>query len=396
MFDPMTPAQAQTATESAIQALRGGDALGARRQLEQVQATGLADADVLVGLAYACSQLRDVAAAVKAADAALALAPRHLRALMVRADLSAATGDDRAAAAYYRAATQATGPAAQLQPALRQEVARAQERCEHYQRVFAEHLQQRLDAVAVETGGASDRFKQSLDLLYGRKQIYRQEPRLYYFPELPQIQFYPREGFPWLERLEAATAEIRAELLAILEQDSQAFTPYVQGAANRPNLQQGGMLNNPAWSAFYLWKHGAEVAENAARCPRTMAALADLPLCRMPGRAPSILFSLLRPGARIPPHNGFLNTRLICHLPLIVPPKCGFRVGNETREWVEGQAWLFDDTVEHEAWNLSEQTRVVLLFEVWRPELTEGERAMVSAMFEAIDQQQGRGAEWGI
>ena len=93
---------------------------------------------------------------------------------------------------------------------------------------------------------------------------------------------------------------------------------------------------------------------------------------------------MLRPRTRIPPHNGLVNTRLICHLPLIVPPGCGFRVGNETREWVEGKAWVFDDSIDHEAWNDSDQTRVILLFEIWRPELTEEERALVAAMFEEI------------
>jgi aspartyl/asparaginyl beta-hydroxylase (cupin superfamily) len=111
---------------------------------------------------------------------------------------------------------------------------------------------------------------------------------------------------------------------------------------------------------------------------------------------PSILFSVLRPGAHIPAHNGFVNTRLICHLPLVVPPGCAFRVGNETREWVEGKAWLFDDTIEHEAWNRSGETRVVLLFEVWRPELGEEERRLVAAMFEAIDAQGGARAAWSV
>ena len=127
------------------------------------------------------------------------------------------------------------------------------------------------------------------------------------------------------------------------------------------------------------------MAENAARCPKTLDALADAPLARVPGRSPSILYSLLRPGARIPPHTGEVNTRLICHLPLIVPDPCSFRVGNDTRAPVEGRAWVFDDTIEHEAWNGSERTRVILLFEIWRPELTAAERALVSAMFEAID-----------
>jgi len=110
-------------------------------------------------------------------------------------------------------------------------------------------------------------------------------------------------------------------------------------------------------------------------------------------RSPSILYSLLRPGARIPPHTGEVNTRLICHLPLVVPDQCSFRVGNDTRVTVEGRAWVFDDTIEHEAWNGSDRTRVILLFEIWRPELTAAERALVSSMFEAIDAYGGEPAQ---
>jgi aspartyl/asparaginyl beta-hydroxylase (cupin superfamily) len=145
------------------------------------------------------------------------------------------------------------------------------------------------------------------------------------------------------------------------------------------------MLNNPKWSAFYLWKHGELVRENAARCSKTVQALAAVPFSQFKNRSPSVLFSLLRPGGHIPPHTGEINARLICHLPLIVPPTCALRVGNDTRAVVEGKAWVFDDTIEHEAWNRSSETRVILLFEIWRPELTPEERALVSAMFEAIE-----------
>ena len=91
-----------------------------------------------------------------------------------------------------------------------------------------------------------------------------------------------------------------------------------------------------------------------------------------------------------------MNTRLICHLPLIVPPGCGFRVGNDTRTPIEGRAWAFDDTIEHEAWNTSKEARVILLFEVWRPELSDQERALVRAMFEAIDEYSGQPPSWSI
>jgi aspartate beta-hydroxylase len=109
-----------------------------------------------------------------------------------------------------------------------------------------------------------------------------------------------------------------------------------------------------------------------------------------PGRTPVAMFSLLKPRTRIPPHVGVSNARLVTHLPLIIPPGCGFRVGNQSRQWVPGQAWVFDDTIEHEAWNDSEQLRVVLIFDIWHPELSAVERRMITAMTEAQNLFQGR------
>ena len=104
------------------------------------------------------------------------------------------------------------------------------------------------------------------------------------------------------------------------------------------------------------------------------------------GRTPSALFSKLAPGADIAPHHGVINTRLICHLPLIVPQDCGsLRVGNYAREWREGEALIFDDSIEHEAWNDSPLPRVVLLFDLWRPELDEEERRWVTETLLAAD-----------
>jgi len=368
--------------QAGIEALRRGDARAARESFERIVAAGQADASAYLGLAYACAGLKDHPAALAAVDRALALEPRNLRALVMKADQLAATGDARAASSFYRAAVNCAPPANELPADLRSEIGRAEALCERYAAQFEAFLRERLAARGLRAGRS--RFADSLDILTGRKQIYFQAPRQYFLPELPQIQFYDRQQFPWLDRLEAATADIRAELIEILKEDS-AFTPYIEANPRLPQTENLELLNDSAWSAFYLWKHGERVAQNAARCPKTMSALDDVPFARVPNRSPSVLFSLLRPGARIPPHTGEVNTRLICHLPLIVPDNCRFRVGNDTRVLAEGKAWVFDDTIEHEAWNGSERTRVILLFEIWRPELTMEERALVSAMFEAID-----------
>ena len=385
--------------QAGIQDLQQGRPQNARQAFERVIQTGAADASIMLGLAYACRALNDSSAALNAINQALTLEPQNLYALMFKADHFTNVGDDQAASSYYKAAIDAAQMLDQVPVEFHAELSRADSMlatlAKKFEAYLAAKLRPLLTSIEEENPLESRRFQQSLDLLLGKKQVYFQSPRLYFFPGLPQIQFYDRSDFPWFDQLEAATDTIREELLAVLAREN-TFAPYVQSTENRPSLVKGSMLNNPDWSAFYLWKDGQVVAENAARCPKTMEALSHLPLAEVPGRSPTVLFSLLKPGARIPPHTGVLNTRLICHLPLIVPGDCGLRVGNETREWVEGVGWLFDDTIEHEAWNNSDQTRVILLFEIWRPELSTSERALVSQLLTSVDSYSDEKKVWGM
>jgi aspartate beta-hydroxylase len=393
------PTDPRVRLQSAMAALREGRHADARRQFEEIAAASPGDATAHLGLAYAFVGLRDETSAAASVDRVLALEPRNLRALVLKGDLLQRAGDSRNSTAYYQAAVRAaqalqSAPGAQPLPAdLAREVARAEAACRREAAQLESALREKIAALA--PGVTSARFDQSLDILFGRRRIHVQEPRQFYFAELPQVQFYPREQFPWLDRIEAATGAIREELQAVMR-DERAFAPYVHSVPGRPRPPESTMLDNPAWSAFYLWKDGELVPENAARCPRTIAALGGAPLNRLPQRSPSVLFSLLKPRTHIPPHNGLVNTRLICHLPLIVPAGCRFRVGNETRQWEEGKAWVFDDSIDHEAWNDSDQTRVILLFEVWRPELSERERELVQALFASLDANSGQKPAWEI
>lgn len=352
-------------------------------------------AQALLATAQACRQRGDEAGLTAALDQLLTVEPRNLRGLLLRADQYAARGDTRSASAFYQRAVQLAPPPAELPADLVQELRRAQATCAQYSAQYRDWLRGQLAARGFDPARSSARFAQSLDIALGEKQIFLQQPKYFYFPELPQIQFYPREHFPWFEALEAETEAICDELRGVLREGG-GFSPYVTGDANRPRKTQMGLLNNPAWSAFYIWKNGEVVPDNAARCPTVMRALREAPLARVPKRSPSILFSLLEPGAHIPPHNGLVNTRLICHLPLIVPEGCRFRVGNDLREWRKGRAWAFDDTIDHEAWNTSRETRVILLFDIWRPEITEEERALIVNLFEAIDAYSGTTPHWEI
>jgi aspartyl/asparaginyl beta-hydroxylase (cupin superfamily) len=375
-------AEAEAMIRSAVAALQRGDPGEAVKLLRAAAESGAVPPPWFL-LAQACRHGGDPRGEVTALDRLLDSEPRHLGGLIMRGDCHLRAGDRRAAASFYGAALGAAAAGGeQISPLMANELRRAEAAAAELQREFAAHLEKRLDECF---GGAplARRVAAAVDLMLGRRQVFLQQPSSFYFPGLPQIEFYERDQFPWLAEIESAIPAIRSELEAVLDEDG-AFAPYVEGDPNRPRSLHR-LLGDPIWSAFHLWKQGLPVAGNAERCPATMAALERAPMPRIAGRSPMALFSLLRPGAHIAPHNGLLNTRLICHIPLIVPGRCRLRVGNDVREWEEGKALIFDDSVEHEAWNESEGTRVVLLFEIWRPELGEEERRQLTALFEAIE-----------
>ena len=378
-------------SQAGVAALQAGDARTARRHFEQLVTTGAADAPVWVALAVACQALRDEAQMVVALDQALALEPRNLRALIMKGDHFAANGKTRAARSFYETVLALASQSADLPPAIAQALPRVEAARNKINLGIEAHLRKHLAGFGYDERVASARFTQSLAILTGKKQRFIQEPRAYFFPELPTVQFYPRSMFRWLDAVEEATEDICAELTEI-SREAGEFVPYIQTPIERPVDTDNKLLNSYDWSAFFLWKDGAPVVKNAERCPKTLAALETAPLARIKGRTPTIFFSRLKPGARIAPHTGFLNTRLICHLPLVVPSGCYLRVGNEQRQVEKGKAWAFNDTIEHEAWNSSSEPRVVLIFDIWRPELTDEERDLVAALIEAGDSyEEGKG-----
>jgi aspartyl/asparaginyl beta-hydroxylase (cupin superfamily) len=359
--------------QSGLSALQQGDAVAARAAFERVAAAGYATPRLNLLLAHACQQLGNKPAAAAALDAVLAVEPRNIEALILRGDVA---DDDRAASAFYNfALTSAQGSnpspaiAARLQHAAAALEAANGRMLGYLKGIMAEH-------------DAGPRFVEAVEFVAGVKRPFLQSPTSFFYPGLPHTQFFDPADFGWAAELEAQAPAIRAELEAVLVSDT-GLRPYVEHEPNRPSRGHD-LMGDPSWSAFHLWEKGQPVAGNAERCPATMAALAKLPIPRIAGRSPMALFSVLKPGTHIQPHHGMINTRLIVHLPLIVPPDCALRVGNDTRTVEAGKLMIFDDSIEHEAWNRSDATRVVLLFEVWRPELSAAEREALTALFDSI------------
>lgn len=379
----LTPDQADRIIREGVAAMQRGDGRNARAAFEQVAAAGNGIAPPWLLIAQACRLERDAEAELAALDRLLGEQPRHVRGLIMKGDVLQRRGDLRGAHSFYRLARDVAALSGELPPNLAAEVQRVTDELAQSQGDYRMHLD---NALASAGHAISPRIRDALAIASGEKQLYLQEPTSFYFPGLPQIQFYERESFDWVPALEARTPAIRAELDAVLAQ-THDFPPYVENESNRPSKVHS-LVANRDWGAFHLLQ-GGPVEPNASMCPATIEALTLVPQPVIHGRSPMALFSLLKPGAHIFPHNGLINTRLICHLPLIVPDGCRFRVGNETRRWEEGKLLIFDDSFEHEAFNEGASRRVVLLFEIWRPEITREERAALTALFEAIDDFRG-------
>src|SRR5262249_37905337 len=288
-----------------------------------------------------------------------ALEPRHLPALLLKGAAIEARGDLRNAARGYRNALATIPSGAALPPSVSIEVERAREVVRKDDETLAAAIEERLAGIRDQHGGGHfRRVERCLDLLTRKRARYLPEPTFMYFPEIPALEFFDRADFPWLDAIEAATDDIRTELTTVMVADRAGLEPYISYPEQGVPLDQWKELNKSRrWSAYFLWNQSVPPPAPIARCPRTAEALRHAPQCDVAGRGPTVFFSILEPGTRIPPHTGVTNTRLTVHLPLIVPPDCGFRVGSETREWVPGKAWVFDDTIEHEAWNRYEATR---------------------------------------
>jgi hypothetical protein len=323
------------------------------------------------------------------ADRLLTVDRGNVAALIAKAGRRLEAGDNRAAQAFYSAALRAF--ASRPDRSLNQSIRHAEQALAWLGEEFKRHLIKSLEAAGFPDERMHPRFRRSLDYMLGKDQrpaeyrAYPQKPLTYYYPDTDYCMFADVSKSGWVKDLEKQFPVFREEAMALLA-DHDGFTPYMTADRSRPQTDHHGLLENPNWSKLHLWSNGAPVEAHVRRCPQLFSAIVEhVPLCHLGPRAPSIMLSLLRPGARIPPHAGMLNTRLICHLPLVVPPECGFRVGSKTIAWQEGKVIAFDDTVEHEAWNDSAFDRLVVIFDIWRPEITQAEREQITALFAAVD-----------
>lgn len=344
-----------------------------------------------INLASVRRALNDLHGAQDAVTAALKIDPRSFFALFLRGTILRQAGEDRLAAAAFKTSLSCAPRASQRDASTAQAIEQAEAFCKAMNAEKELYLR---DKLSVFFGNANQSERSRAEILLGNqvgtRKVYRQEPLVFDFPHLPAIEFWDRSEFPWLGSVEDATSDIATEYANIAANRQSNLVPYIHYPDGLPIDQWRELNHNPDWSAYHLIEGGVVNEEARTLCPKTLAAMTDVPQPVLQGRSPVLMFSILKPHTHIPPHTGASNARLLCHLPLIVPPQCKYRVGGSHRQWRVGEAFIFDDTIEHEAYNDSDEIRVVLIFDVWNPRLTETDKALITQMSEALDSWEGK------
>ena len=365
----------------AERAAASGDLTRAQALLQQATNETPDDVQLLLKLAAVSKAAGQPRAALAVVHQALTREPLDFVALMLKASLLDTLGEDSGEAWSNALARK---PAGGLPPPLTAAVTAGEKRRDAW--LADRESRMKLNMAPAEEQASEEereRIQRFRNNVLRRTRPYHSHPTDFHFPGLTEREFHPRRLFPWLEQVESATAEISAEFETVMASERAELVPYIQYAEHLPLDQWRPLNQNRDWTAIHLLQNGLRIDANADHCPRTMKLLESLDQPAIRGAGPNAMFSLLAPNTSIPPHVGVSNCRLVCHLPLIVPEGCWFRVGAETRYWQPGEAFVFDDTIEHEALNPTDQLRVVFIFDIWHPDLSPLERKAVTALIEA-------------
>ena len=378
------PKHSQALCSLGIHALQRGEVELGLERLQAARMSAPEDLLVLMTLKDVYRQQGDAEAEREAIEAALAVDPYFVPALLARGDWIERFGSGALAATVYANAIKISPPEKDWPAAFRPQLEHARTVADKHSKAFNAYLTEKLaDLMAALPPEVAERWTEAAAIRAGRSKPYVSDSNQIHVPRLPAVQFFDRAEFPQFKALEAKTEVIRDELLAALETDRDRFKPYIAYEPGQPVNQWKDLDHSDSWSALQLWRGGEPQQENLDRCPETAKALSAVSMAGISGLCPNALFSALAPKTHIPPHNGETNARLVAHLPLVIPDGCVLRVGFEERRWNIGEVLVFDDTIEHEARNDSDELRVVLIFDVWNPLLSQAEREMVNALAEA-------------
>lgn len=381
----LDPGNVQALFSLGVHAFQRGDSNAALEMLEQARQRAPRDPMILLTIGRIHREGGRPDQEWGTIIGALQIDPYFLPALLGKAEFFERKDQPRAAAAAFRDVLKVAPTESEWPAPLRRRLEHAREVVERDIQGLVEFLGHRVAANRATVDQAlAGRWDEAVSILAGRTRPYHSHCNQLQVPRLPALTFYDDAHFPWMREMESRTDVIKAELQEMLASRGEEFVPYIQYRPGDPVNQWDKLNHSRNWSGFHLYAHGEPVHEHLAQCPRTAEALTLVDAVEIAGLCPNAMFSALAPGAHIPPHTGETNARLVAHLPLVVPEGCTFRVGYDTKSWREGKCWVFDDTIEHEARNDSQQLRVILMFDVWNPLLSQAEREMATALAGAM------------
>ncbi|VAW04542.1 hypothetical protein MNBD_ALPHA01-915 [hydrothermal vent metagenome] len=209
-----------------------------------------------------------------------------------------------------------------------------------------------------------------------------QQPQLFYIPDLLARAWFDRSGLDWIKEIEPHFDAVKQEVLENLDLDADGM-PYLSPDMPLSGEDWDKIVGKREWCSVHLYKQGKPNRDVIGKFPRLGKILKKLPLSIIDGNPSEVFISVLNPETRIPPHFGVSNNVLTVHFPLVVPEGCYLRAGEHTQMQKEGEILAFDDSYDHEAYNPSKDVRIVLIFEVWHPDLTEKEQRAITATFQS-------------
>jgi aspartate beta-hydroxylase len=341
-----------------------------RRALELDPAS--AEAHTHLGAALHCLGSYDQALACH--DRALALAPDYIEALRRRGDALQALGQQSQAMACYEAGLVQEPDNLETRLALASALTAMDRQAEafvHYRSAAAlepkaaAHLSQALGAFTKRHADVAQAGMLRLNSYIGSFLVNHGNARMGTYPGLSARPFRDPAQLPGALMLERNYEAIRSEI------ENLAGTDFQKEAE--------GLMDRGAWDVFLFYERGLKNAENCARCPAITRIIEASNTVRT--MAGLLYVSKLNPDTHIKPHVGPTNLRVRCHLGIRIPSgDCGLKVADETRHWQEGKCLVFDDCLRHEAWNNTQEPRIVLIVDFWHPDLSPAEIAYLEGL----------------
>lgn len=374
-IDPNHP---QALYSAGVHAFKRGQLDEALNLLNRAYAITPKDPAIHLSIARILREQGNSTAEMQSIEASLAIDPYFVPGLLAKANAHERFGEVDQSTNTYRNILKVIPNESQWPAAFREQLSYGRNQVQKYGIQFADFLAQRtgskLDALHPTE---AQRWREAGAIISGQTAAYPSVCNTLQVPRLPAIPFFDRELFDWVEAIESKTNVITTEMQAAMSFEHDDFKPYIDYPPGTPTNQWHELNHSKRWSSYFLWLNGQPQQKHIQRCPETAKALAAIDKVDIDGICPNAMFSALSPHTHIPPHHGETNARLVVHLPLIVPENCRYRVGFEHRTWKVGEVLIFDDSIEHEARNDSDELRVVLIFDIWNPLLSLAERDMV-------------------